>query len=289
MKVRPAILMLFLLALTFTLATKLERRFTGPATQEGSRGLLKTILGDSRRMFANHFFIKADVYFHSGYYPSIFEQAQRAPMDAKHMTEDHDKDHEGHDEEEHEKAMDFLGKPKDWIDRFGRHFYPSTHSHLDKPGEVKEILPWLRLSAELDPKRIETYTVAAFWLRKHLNKTAEAEAFLREGLLANPASYEILFELGSLYYENRHDAVRARNIWELAVRRWKEQEAANKKPDEFIYDEILANLVRVEEEQGNLAKALAYGEEELKYSPAPDAIKKHNEELREKLAKPAGK
>ena len=54
-------------------------------------------------------------------------------------------------------------------------------------------------------------------------KVAEAEKFLRDGLRANPDSYEILFELGRLYYESEHDAARARNVWELALRRWQEQ------------------------------------------------------------------
>jgi tetratricopeptide (TPR) repeat protein len=193
-------------------------------------------------------------------------------------------DHHDHDEEEHEKAMDFLGKPKGWIDSFGRHFYPSTHSHLDKPGEAKEILPWLRLSAELDPKRVETYTLGAYWMRRKLGKTAEAEEFLREGLRANPKSYEILFELGLLYYEDRHDPVRARNLWEAALRRWHEEDAAGRKPDELVCDRILANLSRAEEEQGNFDRALAYAEEQAKYSPSPEAIKKRIGELKEKEA-----
>ena len=40
-------------------------------------------MGDSRQLFANHFFTKADVYFHSGYYPSVFDQAIGG---APHMT-----------------------------------------------------------------------------------------------------------------------------------------------------------------------------------------------------------
>jgi tetratricopeptide (TPR) repeat protein len=245
--------------------------------------MMQMLFGDGRRMFANHFFVKADVYFHRGYYPSIFDQGKE-PADTKHMTEEHDASHEDKDEEEHEKAMDFLGQPKDWIDAFGRHFFPSHHSHLDKPGEAREILPWLRISAELDPQRIETYVVAAFWLRRSLGKTDEAEQFLREGLKANPASYEILFELGKLYQESRRQPDHARNLWELALHRWQEQDAAGKKPDPLIGDAILANLVHVEEEQGNTGKALSYLDLELKVSPAPDAIQKRIAELKEKEA-----
>jgi tetratricopeptide (TPR) repeat protein len=286
---RPQFIVAFLLALCITLSTWLDPRLGSADSGNDSGGLLKAVLGDGRRLFANHFFVKADVYFHSGYYPSIFEQARRSQVDAKHMMEDHDHDKGGHEEEEHEKAMDFLGQPKDWIDRFGRHFYPSTHSHLDKPGQAKEILPWLRLSAELDPTEIETYIVASYWLRKHLGKPAEAEQFLRQGLRANPKSYELLFELGSLYFENRHQPDRARNLWELALKRWHELEAAGKNPDKFDCDQILARLAFLEEEQGNVPKAITYLEEEAVYSPSPDAIKKHIGELKEKPPAPSPK
>ena len=60
--------------------------------------------------------------------------------------------------------MNFLGPPRDWIERFGRHFIITEHTHLQGAKE-REILPWLRISAELDPQKIETYTVAAYWLR----------------------------------------------------------------------------------------------------------------------------
>ncbi len=273
------------------MATWLEPHFASTKQLVGQGGFLTSVLGDGRHLFANHFFVKADVYFHSGYYPSIFEQARRAQLNARHMMEEHGHDHDkdNHEEEEHEKEMDFLGQPKDWIDRFGRHFYPSTHSHLDKPGQAKEILPWLRLSAELDPKQVDTYIVGSFYLRKNMKKPEEAEAFLRDGLRANPSSFEILFELGSVYYEDLHDPTRARNLWELALRRWHEQDSGGKNPDKIVCDQILANLAHLEEEQGNLPKAINYLEQEATFSPSPDVIKKHIDDLKGKPASTAPK
>ena len=49
----------------------------------------QVLLGDGRKLFANHFFVKADVSFHSGYYPSIFDQAQPS-KDTRHMMEHHE-------------------------------------------------------------------------------------------------------------------------------------------------------------------------------------------------------
>jgi tetratricopeptide (TPR) repeat protein len=276
----PSLLLAFLLTVCFTLATCLQPNSVEWAGHKQSDDMMAVLFGDGRRMFANHFYTKADVYFHSGYYPSIFDQAQRQSLGAAHMKEAHDE----HDEHEHEKAMDFLGQPKDWIERFGRHFYSSTHSHLDKPGEAREILPWLRLSADLDPQRIETYTVAGYWLRTRLGRPREAEQFLREGMRANPRSYEILFELGELYYDNYREIERARNIFELALRFWDEQDAAGKNPDLFACQQISSNLARLEEDAGNWASAIRYLEREKKVSPSPDEVQKRIEELKQKAA-----
>jgi tetratricopeptide (TPR) repeat protein len=278
-KFAPYVALLLLLAACFSLATVLQERVSSWSKRGESGNVLKVLLGDGRRLFANHFFVQADVSFHSGYYPSIFDQA-RAPKDTSHLTAK-----EGEPaEEEHEKQMNFLGPPRDWIERFGRHFIVTEHTHLQGSRET-EILPWLKLSAELDPQKIETYTVAAYWLRD-LGKVKEAERFLREGLLNNPDSYDILFELGRLYYENNHDAARARKIWDLALRRWSEQEAAGKKPDLLKLGQIAVNLARLEEKEGSLARAIQLLELSQKASPNPEALRPQIDELKQKLAAP---
>ena len=65
------------------------------------------------------------------------------------------------------------------------------------------------------------------------------------------------------------------------LRYWQEQEAAGTKPDELICDKLLAHLARVEEDQGNQAKAVDYLEQEVKYSPSPEAIRTHIHDLKE--------
>ena len=323
-KPAPYLILLLLIGAAFTLATMLHPHAITWSRASDSDTLMKVLLGDGRRLFANHFFIKADVYFHSGYYPSIFDRRQ-APTDSRHMTEaddhgdhkahNHDEhDHHGHEhgkgehhhqehseaehddhnhghqqaeseqhEDEHVKQMDFLKEPRDWIERFGRKFMVSDHSHLEGGGE-REMLPWLRISAELDPQRIQTYTVAAFWLRSRLNKVAEAETFLREGLKANPDSYEILFELGRLYYENHHDVARARNVWEASLRKWTVQEAGKKEPNLFQLVQIAVNLSRLEEKEGNLPRAIEMLRIAVKGSPNPANLNAQIEELQHKLA-----
>jgi len=276
-KLGPYLILLLLLAGCFSLATFLQPRAAGWSKRGQADNILKVLLGDGRRLFANHFFVQADVSFHGGYYPSLFDQA-RAPQNTRHLTAK-----EGEPaHEEHEKQMNFLGPPRDWIERFGRHFIVTEHTHLEGNNE-REILPWLRISAELDPQKIETYTVAAYWLR-NLGKVKEAERFLREGLLNNPDSYEMLFELGRLYYENNQDTARARNVWDLALRKWAEQEAANKKPALLQLDQIAVNLARLEEKEGSLARAIQLLELSKKASPHPEALQKQIDDLKQKLA-----
>lgn len=317
---RLSVLVLLLLAVAcFTLAVFIQPRAERLSQRSDEQNVLKVLLGDGRKLFANHFFVQADVYFHNGYYPGIFDQAQ-APKDSRHMTapshehegeqsagtdhtedEEHSAAREGeghepgedstpeasqrHSEDEHYKAMAFLGPPRDWIERFGRNFIISEHTHLAGSKE-KEILPWLRISAELDPHRIDTYTVASFWLRKEMGKPQEAEKFLREGIRNNPNSHELLLELGRVYAENYQDPNRARNVWELALRRWLEHQGDAQQPDLLSFEQITLNLARVEEASGNLAAAIGYLEMASKASPHPEVLQKQIADLRSKQPPP---
>jgi tetratricopeptide (TPR) repeat protein len=271
----PYLLLLLLGVCCLSMATCLQPRAM-QFSQSGQDSVLKVLMGDGRRLFANHFFTKADIYFHSGYYPSIFDR-----NDNHH--ESHMKAHEDHDSDEDERKEDFLGKPRDPIEAFSRHFMVTRHTHLEH-GQEREILPWLKLSAELDPQLIDTYTVGAFWLAYHLGKTQEAEDFLREGLRANPKSYELLFSLGRIAYEKEHDTVKARNIWQLALRRWNETEAGKEKPDNLALEEITVNLGRLEENERNYPLAIQYLEQGKKVSPNPAMLEKQIQELKRKVA-----
>ena len=288
---------LALLVLCFGLAAYLETWFRAWAGNRAqSADVLNVLLGDSRRIFANHFFVKADAYFHSGFYPTVFDDRQA--FQTAHMAEDSGTVGGRNTGDE----TSFLGKPRDWIDAFSRQFFPSQHTHLDQGGaqghsgatddlgkssEVREILPWLRLSAELDPNRVETYTVTAYWLRERMGKVAEAEQFLREGLRENPDSYEIMYELGRVYSENKNDQARARNLWEAALGQWQKQAASKQDPDrayKFLFVEITSHLALLEEKQGNYPQALAYMELWKARSPNPEAVQEHINEVQQKMA-----
>jgi hypothetical protein len=287
-----------LFSVTLSLATWLEPWFQ---SWEGSRArggnLLAVALGDSRRLFANQVFLKADAYFHSGYYPSMFDARPAPGKGGLNAAGDG-----------HVCALDFLGQPQDWLERFGRHFYPSTHLHLgeiaeehakhvhkpgeseeheqhapeDEPGTEREMLPWLRLAASLDPEEPQNYVIAAYWLRTRLGKVKEAEQFLREGMRANPGNPDLLFELGRIYRENHADPARARNLWELALAKWREKDTGQLRTDLLLYRQLLGNLAKLEEERKNYPRAIEHLQALEKVVSDAAPIRKWIDEMRQK-------
>jgi len=254
----------------FSLATRLEVWFEETArTQPSAPSPLVILLGDSRRLLADQLYVKADIYFHRGFYPSIFDRARTAStgLNAQNAAA----------LPEPNEAKNPSG---DWIARFGRYFYPNTHIHSDRPDELSNMLPWLQASAALDPQRVETYTVAAYWLRR-LGHTRQAEAFLRDGQRANPGNPEILFELGQLCRDEHHDPIRAQNLWELALHRWDQTQKTKAQPDVFLLSELLIRLAQLAEAQGQRAQAIAYLERLMPLSPNPAVIQQQITQLRQ--------
>jgi len=283
------LLLLALLVFSFGLAADLQPRFQAYENRRHqSNDFFNLLLGDSSKMFANSFFVKADEYYHSGYYPTIFDN--NSNFKTPHVAEDTgavSSHNQGGEDES------FMGAPHDWLDAFGRHFIPNRHTHLDEGGadedlsssdNVREILPWLKLSARLDPDNVQTYTVTAFWLRIRMHKDKEAEQVLREGLRNNPQSCEILFELGRLYDESYHDAGRARNVWELAVRYWFQLPPEEQKENKLILEQLTTHLGQLEETAGNLPQALNWLQAAQKTSLTPGELQKRIDEVKAKIA-----
>jgi hypothetical protein len=304
------LILIALLVVGFGLATRLAPEFQAWRGSRAAGDFFKVALGESRRMFANSFYVKADEYYHSGYYPSMFDD--NTAFQTTHMAEDTGAVHSRNQGDEH----GFLGPVRNWINGFGRHFIPNRHTHLDEGGpadnlgssdKVREILPWLKLSADLDPDNVETYTVTAYWLRQRMNNVAEADAVLHEGLRNCPGSYDILFELGRLYDESYHDRARARNVWEEAVRQWFKLDPAVidgktsardlvaawlKRPDKLtdaekdqrlILEQLTTHLAKLEEETGHLTQAIQWLKAAHRVSATPNAVQKRIDELNLKL------
>lgn len=276
MKTSPWLVLIVLVALAFTLATALAPRAEAWGQNNKSGGFIGMLLGDSRQLFANQSFTEADVYFHSGFYPSIFDQ------NAQEQKEIITASHGSKESEEDEKNENFLGEPKDWIDAFGRNFRLTQHIHLEN-GQEREILPWLRLAADLNPHKVEVYTVGAFFLFDHLKKAEAAAAFLREGLKNNPGNCDILFALGRIYYFGFHDTNRARNVWTFGVDKYRQWPEDAQKKNELIYEQFAGNLAKLEEAEGHYQKAIDWLESVQKVSPAPESLQIQIDDLKQKL------
>jgi hypothetical protein len=279
---------------------------------------LRLAIGEGQKMFAGQFYRKADVYFHGGMYPSIFDNNES--FKTAHIGEDAGATASSNTGDEE----NFLGKDRDIIDRFSRNFFPTHHTHLDQggagghshggaehhhgpdgavielgdgtSGEVREILPWLKVAQELDPENPLTYSVTAYWLRSRMHKSREAELLLREGLEHLPNHPVLLFELGRIYYQpfpseqevarrDGNDLARARNLWISAASAWWQQEANQPEPDVFILEQILTHLGKLEEDAGDLPRALSYWEQARDIVPERDGIPQRIAELRAKLTK----
>jgi tetratricopeptide (TPR) repeat protein len=274
-----------LLTLAFCLATRIGPQVEARLVLNGedADSPVAHWLGDSRRMFANSFFVKADAYFHSGYYPTIYDN--NAPFKTPHIGEDSSTMESKNSGDE----TTIFSDPHNWVERFELNFFPSYHTHLDQGGvdgngasEVKEIMPWLKISAELDPNRIETYLVTAYWLRVRMHKVNEAEEFLRDGLRANPGSAAILYELGQLYFEDRKRPDQARNIYLAALDSWGKENSGKDEQDKFLFSHIVSALFTLEKQEGNTAQAVGYLKLLKRVSPVPDAIQKQIDELEQK-------
>lgn len=278
---RPWLQFAVLLGTAFILATQLHAPMSEFQARRGdSDDVLASLLGDGRKLFANHVYVKADVYFHSGFYPTIFDN--RESHRTAHMAEDAGVT-EGRNtgDEEH-----FLGPARDWIDAHGRKHFPSVHTHLgeDSPDQhlhaEREILPWLKLSARLDPNKVETYTVAAYWLRR-TGLPREAEEFLRDGLRANPDRPELLFELGRSRAAAK-DFLRARHLYELAWRRWRAENdpLPPEARDMFLASQILMHFAVAEVNHGDRARGLQCLELLVHFKPDPTEVQKRIAEVK---------
>src|SRR5436305_40656 len=108
---RARFILILLLVICFGLAAWLQPRREARLNQEvRTDNVLASFLGEGRQMAADYSYVQADVYFHGGYYPSIFDQARQ--------EEEKDGDVSHPEETNAPPEAGFLGPPQDWIDRF---------------------------------------------------------------------------------------------------------------------------------------------------------------------------
>jgi hypothetical protein len=106
-------------------------------------------------------------------------------------------------------------------------------------------------------------------------------------LRANPDSYEILLALGQVYLYNKNDPRVARNILELAVQKWRQQEAGGNTPEPHSYEETLGEMVRADEALGDVKQQLTDLEALIQVARGKEVLQREIDEMKAKLAQPA--
>jgi tetratricopeptide (TPR) repeat protein len=218
-----------------------------------------------REWLADWAYVQADVYFQRGTAPGLFtraiQMAGEAPCetlaDGMHAHGD--------------------APARDWIEAFGRDFHAWRHTHLGDDaenglddGQVRELLPWVRLAVKFNPRHTEAWLLGSYFLREHLYRDAEAEQFLTEAVRHNPGHYEIHFALGQLAEERHRDAARARAHWLRALRDWQARGPRNASP--LAWRRIVGSLARLEERAGRVEEALHHVGQLLAADPESAAV-----------------
>jgi tetratricopeptide (TPR) repeat protein len=160
----------------------------------GDASTLERLLGESRAVFSGTFYMKSDEYFHRG----VPHVERRAFSDA--------------------------------FGRLAESVSPTIHAHA-AGGGIQEILPWLRFATMMDPRNVQAYRVAAYWLMRS-GRFELAEKVLREGVANNLGDYRFAIEQARLYmYGN--DLERAARALEAGMRLWPGRDGRrDNEPDE---------------------------------------------------------
>ncbi len=178
----PAAAALGLWTLAFCLAGRLTASETGPA-RAGERSLAERVLGSARVALGQELFTTADNYFHRG---------------VKHTADG---------------AFD--GR---LFQRWERDIRPNRHAHTEGQ-DVKEVLPWLRFTTEMDPHNVPAYLTTAYWLASAVERPDLAEKVLIEARENNPADYRVFAEWARLLMPRRDDA-RTAALLDRGIRLW---------------------------------------------------------------------
>lgn len=170
----PAWALLFLWGLSFSFACHLSGQKTGGG---GGDAFWGQILSSSRAGFSQDFYQRADLYFHNGV------GFTRAPSPLK------------------------FDPYRTLLDRIS----PEIVHHRAQQ-DIKEIMPWLRLTTLLNPTHIEAFLVTAFWLTEEAQRPDLAQRVLHEAILANPRDYRLYLGRAKLQIRTKNYAQAARSL-----------------------------------------------------------------------------
>ena len=218
-----------------------------PSAKLSNQIFYKTF-GDFREYLSDLSYLQADAYFHG--------KGQRCKKEncAKTLNE------QTHQYEHHSEHISPKNETNPLLN-ISQAMTINKHRHLSGK-EQKEILPWFYFAIKLNPHNKSAYTLGGFWLANRLNKTDEAINFLKQGLEANPNSWEIYSELGGIYIMEKKDYINGAYYFKKA-----KQFADKQSVDRFNKRVIYTFLAESYTKSGKDKKAQAINEELDKLFP----------------------
>lgn len=155
--------------------------------------------------------------------------------------------------------------------RLGERVMPRVHVHREG-GEIREIMPWLWMSVNADPQRVETYLVAAFWLVHGCDRPDLALDVLRAAAVNVPRHYEVYLEMGRVHLGMNDEQAAARAI-DAALAVW----PSGQDPDgeQALYGRVNLLMLRASlyEMEGHADKAVRLWRSVLDLRPDRQGIR----------------
>ncbi len=157
------------------------------------------------------------------------------------------------------------------FDRLSRAITPEAHVHL-RGADATEIVPWLYLATRADPRNVEAYVLAAYWLAGQGGRPDLAERVLAEARRVNPGEYRVYREQGRLAMKTGRlaDAGRA---FETGLRAWARRPGPDAEQAQIDRSEMLTYLGLLAEARGDTGRAMACYREVLEAFPGRARIR----------------
>lgn len=205
--------------LGFFLAAYLGHR-VNPLAYEGGRSrddeerlrrnssAIATMIGEFRTSMSDILFIKTERYLHAGV--AYVPHSDEAVMTAEQLSEEVD-EHQDElglpDDSELDIDASHAGTPTliptatqdfrgfiGWLHREVKPWRDPARVHIHTDG--RELLPWFRVMALVDPQHVRGFVAGGFWLQaEDLNLAID---FINEGLSHNPEAFQLYVSRGFL-------------------------------------------------------------------------------------------
>ncbi|MBN1353816.1 MAG: tetratricopeptide repeat protein [Candidatus Omnitrophica bacterium] len=230
------------------------------------KDVLSKIFGGFKEYLSDMSFVRADVYFHGGIYN--MGKCEHGPCKENlHVAGEAEHAHEHRENHGHD-LPDKIGPNSNILLELGKAIGITEHRHLSG-NEEKEIVPWIYYSVKLNPHNIEAYSVGAFWLAIKLKNPDKAITLLKEGVTANPDSWEIYTMLGYIYFIVEKNYANAENFLEKAKKFGDAQ-----KVDKFEKRRIYTLLAEIYIKKGRETEAIELYKELLELFPEDETLRK---------------